>query len=401
MILDKLKVAIVHDWLTYPGGAEKCLECFCEIFPQADIFTLLSDKSNICDNITSHNINTSFLQKIPWASQAHRYFLPLIPLAIEQFNFNGYDLVISSSHAAAKGIITPTNCTHISYIYTPMRYAWFMTDTYFGNNSGFSPLFRPFINLILHYLRIWDKASIYRVDNLIAISEFVKNRIAKVYRRESEVIYPPVDVYKFKKAAKTKKATQSSITHKIKEDFFVTATNYEPNKNTELLIKAFCEIDEKLKIVGSFQRRGRKLQDKYKDCKNIEFCGYIADSELTKLFVRAKGFITAGLEDFGMALLEANSAGTGVIAYKAGGHLETVVDASNADKSRNSKSTGIFFSALTKSAIIESIKKYHKFYKKGYFDSANLQNHAQKFSKKRFKKDIKEYIQNTLSKTKT
>jgi glycosyltransferase involved in cell wall biosynthesis len=380
--LRNLKVAIVHDWLTHYGGAERCLEKFCEIFPQAEIYTLVHKQGSIGQKIESHQIITSFLQKLPFARKHYRWLLPLMPLAIEQFKFKDYDLVISSSHAVAKGVITPTGCTHISYIYTPMRYIWFLENEYFGDKGSFPKLLRWIPKVFNHYLRVWDKASAYRVDKYLSISEYVAQRVKSIYGFESEVVYPPVDVQRFEQKSRKPKQIEG------KNRFFLMVTNYEPNKNTEIAIKAFIKLNRKLKIVGAFGRRGKKLQKKYQKYNNIEFLGHVSDERLIELYQNTQALIAPGVEDFGMAVLEANASTTPVITYAKAGHLESVKPL--IDEGKNA--TGIFFYDLSISAIIEAIKKFDK----NDFDPNHLKLHVQKFSSQIFKQKITQCINEEL-----
>jgi glycosyltransferase involved in cell wall biosynthesis len=396
MDLSELKIAIVHDWLTHFGGAERCLEEFCEIFPQADIFTLVYKEGSVGQKIESHNIKTSFLQKIPLSQKFYRHLLPLMPIAIEQFKFNGYDLVISSSHAVTKGVITPTDCLHISYMYTPMRYIWFMRNQYFGSESNFPHILRPLTAPFLHYLRVWDKSSAKRVDKYIAISRFVSKRIKKIYRKDSQIIYPPVDTDKF-----LEEPLMTVPPQLPQEDYFLMISNYEPNKNTELVVQAFTLlVDEKLKIAGSFGRRGEYLKNKYYHYDNIEFLGRISDGELMDHYSRAKALIAPGNEDFGMSVLEANASKTPVIAYAKGGHLETVNPALLGPFSSkvSPDSTGIFFHKLDVSDIIVAIEKFNYINNKGGWNEKYLQTHAKRFDKKIFREKIQKTIRDLIKK---
>jgi glycosyltransferase involved in cell wall biosynthesis len=386
MNLQDLKVAIVHDWLTHYGGAERCLEELLDIFPQAEIFTLIYKTGSVGAKIEKRTIHTSFLQKFPFSKKLFRYLLPLMPLAIEQFRFNGYDLVISSSHAVAKGVITPSDCVHVSYMYTPMRYIWFMEDEYFGSKSDFPFFMKLVIKPILHYLRIWDKSSSLRVDKYIAISEYVASRIMKIYGFDSEVIYPPVDTERFINSGK----------RHDKKDYYLMITNYEPNKNTEIVLKAFRKLNQKLKVVGAYGRKGRKLKAKYRDCQNIELLGQVSPNQLEKLYSEAKALVAPGHEDFGMAVVEAMASGTPVIAYGKGGHLETVtIDPCSRNTDKNG-ANGVFFYEVEISAIIRAIREFECNYLDLKRNTSDCKDRLEKYNRSNFRSRFIQLIEKAV-----
>ncbi len=383
MHFQDLKVAIVHDWLTHYGGAERCLEEFLDIFPQAEIFTLIHKSGSVGEKIEKAKIHTSFLQKFPFSKKSFRYLLPLMPIAIEQFRFNDYDLVISSSHAVAKGIITPSDCLHICYMYTPMRYIWFMEDEYFGSKSNFPFFMKLMIKPILHYLRVWDKSSALRVDKYIAISRYVASRIKKIYGFDSNIIYPPIDTQRFMNSGKKYD----------NKDYYLMVTNYEPNKNTEIALKAFKKLNQNLKVVGAFGRKGRRLKAKYSDSRNIELLGHVSPHQLEKLYSEAKALVAPGFEDFGMAVVEAIASGTPVIAYGKGGHLETVGDISVKDSITQCQG-GLLFRDLTVDSIIKTVNVYKSLEKKGFwkYDAGTTLNKYKFDFKKRFKDIVRKMV---------
>ncbi len=232
-----MKIALVHDWLTGMRGGEKVLEVFCELFPHAHLYTLLHNKGSVSYTIESMDIRTSFVQSLPLIKNKYRYYLPIFPKAIERFNFTGYDLVLSSSHCVAKGVITGSDTLHVCYCFTPMRYIWDLYDQYFDKKRS-NIVTRWAVSLVLDYLRKWDVASSKRVDKFIAISKYIADRIKRNYGRESDIIFPPVDSAYFK-------PTPSN------GDFYLMVSPLAPNKRVDIAIKAFNKINLSLKIIGS------------------------------------------------------------------------------------------------------------------------------------------------------
>ncbi len=300
------KVALIHDWLTGMRGGEKVLEVFCEIFPEADLFTLLHIPGSVSKTIESRAIKTSFIQKLPFARRRYRNMLPLFPLAIEGFDLNGYDLVLSSSHCVAKGVIPPPGALHISYIHTPMRYVWDMRHDYFGGRGGLSG---RLIALFSHYLRMWDVTSSARVDRFIANSAHVARRVEKYYRRPAHVIHPPVECSRFGLSRE-------------RGDFYLIVSAFAPYKRIDVAIEAFNTLGLKLKVIGTGQD-GKRLRSMAKG--NVEFLGWKSDEELAGYYARCKALVFPGEEDFGIVPLEAMACGRPVIAYGKGGALETIV----------------------------------------------------------------------------
>lgn len=382
MKINGLKVALVHDWLTYMRGAERCLESFCEIFPDADIFTLVHKKGSVSKTIESHNINTSFLQKFPYSDKIYRYLYTLMPTAIEQFDFREYDLVLSGSSCVAKGVIVPHNVLHISYIYSPMRYSWEMYPEYFGEKSQLPWWQRMVIPPQINYIRMWDVASSNRVDYFVADSKHVADRIEKIYRRKSDVIYPPVDTDIYKLNAK-------------KEDFYLVVTGFEPNKRTDLAVGAFNKLKLPLKVVGSTGRFMKSLQKTAG--KNIEFLGWQSDNEVRDLYGKARAVIFPGVDDFGIVPLEAMASGTPVIAYAAGGALETVIP-SNPPVGRKyrKKPTGTFFYQPTVHSLLDAVKKFRHYDRTKGWDRMKMRKYALGFNKRVFEKNIKGFVEEKM-----
>ncbi|MGI6444000.1 MAG: glycosyltransferase [Candidatus Dojkabacteria bacterium] len=313
---NNLRVAIVTDSLFRMEGGSRVLECFAQMFPDADIYTLFSTperhrKKYLSEDILSHKIYTSKLGKWLFVNKYYQWILPLWPFYIERFDFSEYDLVISSSWSVAHGVITPLGCKHIAYINTPVRYAWDLFHTYFSKKK-----FNWIYNFFIHYLRIWDSASSSRADLMIANSNFVSKRMKKYWNRAADiVIRPPVKRYTGKIFSKRK-------------NYFVAGAPFEENKGGEFLLECAKWIGFKLKIIGSGSKK-KELERKYRDCKNIEFLGWVDEEEKYKILSKTSGFIMPGIEDFGIFPVEALSCGTPVLGYGLGGILDTVQDGIN------------------------------------------------------------------------
>jgi glycosyltransferase involved in cell wall biosynthesis len=372
-----MKVAIIHDWLTGMRGGEKCLEVFCELFPDADLYTLIHINNSVSKIIEDRNIKTSFIQKMPGVKKNYRSFLPLFPLAIEGFDLKGYDLILSSSHCVAKGIIPPPDAIHISYVHTPMRYVWDSYHDYFGDGrvNWFS---EKLISIFAHYLRMWDTASSSRVDYFISNSNHVAKRIEKYYRRKSEVVYPPVDCDNF------------AISEKV-EDFYLIVSAFAPYKRLDIAIEAFNSLGLRLKIIGEGQDE-KKLKGLAKS--NIEFLDWQNNNTLKEYYAKCKALIFPGEEDFGIVPVEAMASGRPVIAYGKGGALETVIPLSHQSPVTSHQSeenpTGVFFYEPTPEALIEAVNLFENSQEK--FDRNSIRNHAMRFDRKIFKEKIRNYI---------
>ncbi len=334
-----MKVALIHDYLTQYGGGERVLEALCKIFPDAPIYTLLYDERATGRVFRERKIFTSFLQKIPFSRRYHRWFPLLMPLAIEQFDLGEYDVVLSVSHSFAKGIITKPSTRHISYCLTPPRFLWDDSHRYIDEFRLPWPI-RKLLPFALSYLRIWDKEASYRVDEYIAISEFIKKRIKKYYEKDAEVIYPSIDMSKYYIS------DEESI-----GDYFLMVGRLVPYKRFDLAIKAFGAMDLPLKIVGSGPEfhKLKALSEKIK-AKKIEFLGLVSDYRLPDLYSRAQAVIFPQEEDFGIVPLESMASGRPVIAYRAGGALETVREGVS----------GIFFDSQTEIDISLAIGRYYQ-----------------------------------------
>ncbi len=364
-----MKVALVHDWLTGMRGGERVLEGICGLFPYAHLYTLICKKNSLSPSLKSMHIRTSNLQFFPLADKYYRYLLPVMPAAIEQFELKDYDLILSSSHCVAKGVKTGKNACHICYCFTPMRYIWDQSSQYF-NKENANPITRFTFSMFKGYLQNWDVRSSGKVDYFIASSQNVSRRIKKIYNRESEVIYPPVNTNYFEIAGEV-------------EDYYLIVSAFAPYKRIDLAIKAFNQLGYPLKIIGGGQceKQLRKIAG-----TNIEFLGYLDDEEIKHYYSRCKAFIFPGEEDFGITPLEAQASGRPVIAFGKGGALETVVPYTN----ENNTPTGLFFEEQTVESLIGAVQKFEKITDK--FDSQKIREHTLKFDREVFEKKIKEFI---------
>jgi glycosyltransferase involved in cell wall biosynthesis len=365
-----LKIAIIHDWLVTYAGSERVLEQMLNVFPDADLFSLVDflppDQREFIQN---KHVTTSFVQKLPFAKKKYRQYLPFMPLAIEQFDLSAYDIVLSSSHAVAKGVITGPDQLHVSYIHSPMRYAWDLQYQYL-RESGLDKGIKSWpVRWMLHKIRQWDVCTNNGIDHIIANSRFIARRIMKVYRRESTLIYPPVDV-------------ESFTFYEEKEDFYLTASRMVPYKKIDLIVEAFAQMpDKKLVVIGDGPDF-KKIQAK--SGKNIELLGYQPSEVLKEYMQRARAFVFAAEEDFGIIPVEAQACGTPVIAYGKGGALETIKGLDD------SHPTGVFFKEQSVGAIIQAIRLFEK--EHDHIDPNNCRENALRFSIARFRRELSEFI---------
>lgn len=358
-----MKIALIHDWLTGMRGGERVLEVLCELYPEADIFTLIHIKGSVSETIESHKIITSKLQKKPFVEKKYRYYLPSMPKAIENFDLKDYDLIISSSHCVAKGVKPRNGALHICYCYTPMRYIWDMYDEYFGKGRA-NFITRMAMNMSRPKLKKWDVESSKRVDYFIAISNHIAQRIKTAYNRDSVVIYPPVNTDKF------------SISNEQVEDFYLIVSAFAPYKRIDLAIKAFNKLGYQLKIIGEGQEN-KKL--KKIAGSNIEFLGWQPDEIIRRYYSKCKALIFPGEEDFGIVPVEAMACGRPVIAYKKGGALETVIDGE----------TGLFFYPQEEEELINAIKQSESI----NWDSAKTRAQSFKFDNGVFKDKMRSFVE--------
>ncbi len=397
-----MRVALIHDHLAQDGGAEKVLKIFADMFPQAPIYTLLYEKKNTDKYYKGHRIETSVIQKLPGGVKYYQWYMPFMPMAVEFFDLSKYDLVISDASAFSKGVITSPDTLHICYCYTPTRYLWDYTHQYI-NELNYNKYFKKLISLVLNYIRIWDKSAADRVDKFIAISQAVKKRIKKYYRRDSVVIYPPVEIDKFyisKEQASDAAADKSAFAKAMADKYFLIGGRLAPYKRVDIVIRAFKKLAltpgpspapdvaeeggllngvvPKLKVFGDGIDMER-LQKIAGDSKNIEFLGRIDDDNKAGLYSRCQAFINPQEEDFGITMVESMASGRPVIAYNKGGALEIVEEGK----------TGLFFSQQTPEAIIEIIKKFNG----RQFNPEEIRQAAEKFSLNRFKAEMKKFIE--------
>ncbi len=362
-----MKIALIHDWLTGMRGGEKVLEVMCELWPEADLYTLLYVPGKLTPAIESRKIITSGIQKLPKAVEWYRYYLPLMPTAIEQFDLREYDLVLSTSHCVAKGVITQPATCHISYIHTPMRYVWELFEEYFGAQRT-GRFKRLIISFFANYLRLWDVASANRVDDFIANSGHVAKRIAKHYRRESTVIHPPVDTARFSMGQP--------------EDFYLVVSALAPYKRIDLAVQACARMRRKIKVVGTGQDEEllRRIGGEY-----IDFLGWQDDATIVELYQKCRAFLFPGEEDFGITPLEAQASGRPVIAFGKGGALETVRGLHEEDP------TGVFFHEQTVDGLSQAIATFEQ--NESRFDPEKTRAHALTFDREVFRRRIKEHVE--------
>lgn len=356
-----MRLALVHDYLTQYGGAERVLQRISDIFPDAPIFTLLYDEKATGGAFKGRKIITSSLQKISIARNNHRLFPLFMPFFIEQFDLSQYDVILSDSSGYAKGVLSGVDAVHIDYCHTPLRYAWDDSHKYI-REFPYSAFIKKFIPFLITYLRIWDRQASGRVDIFLANSSFVSRRIEKYYHRKSSVIFPPVDTGFFD-------------IKNDKREYYLGAGRMVPYKKFDLLVDAFNKNGLPLKLVGDGPQRS-ELQKKAK--KNIEFMGLVNDADMPRIYSGAKAFLLPQKEDFGIVAVESLSCGTPVIAYKGGGVLEIVSDHEN----------GLFFEEQTADCLNEALSKFNAL----SFDAQEIRKSAAKFDKKIFQEKIKKIV---------
>lgn len=360
------KIAFVHDFLLYHGGAETTLSVMSELFPNAPIFTLLQKEEFVRENFSKQKVESSFLQKAPkFFLKRYQFLSPLMPTAIETFNLRDFDVVISSSSAFAKGVVVKPKTKHFCYMHAPMRYVWDWNHEYLEEQQlkGRTKLFTRFF---LSYLRMWDRASAERVDKFIANSKYTAKRIDKYYRKKSEVIYPPVDVDKFKP-------------QKNNDGYFLIVGRLSPYKRTKLIADVFVKLKLPLVIVGD----GKEMEDLKEIAKendNIKVLGWVSDEKLPKLFENSRAFVCASEDDFNITVVEAMASGKPAIVLRKGGTAETVVEGK----------TGEFFDVPQLEIIADGIRRFIENEEK--YNYLEIRKHAEKFSKKVFMEKIEEFV---------
>ena len=375
-----MKIAIVHDWLVTYAGAESVLTQVLDCFPEADLFAIIDflpkNKRHLIHN---KKVKTSFIQKIPFAKKKYRALLPFMPLAVEQFDLSTYDIIISSSHAVAKGVITGPNQLHISYVHTPIRYAWDLQHQYLKEAKLVKGPKAFLAKWLLHKMRNWDIRTSNGVDYFFSNSNYIGRRIEKVYRRKSQTLYPGIDLNNY-------------ICTDKKENFYFTASRMVPYKKIDLIVSAFAKMpDKKLIVIGEGPdwKKIKKLAT-----HNITLLGYQTTQVLRDYIQRAKAFVFSAEEDFGILPVEAQACGTPVIAYGKGGCLETVIplnDFKGYNLNKNiKKPTGVFFKEQNINSLTEAINYFEKNYNK--FSSKNCRVNAERFSKDIFQKKFKDFL---------
>ncbi len=358
-----MRTALVHDWLTNLAGSERVLLTLHELFPDAPIYTSVFVPEEF-PTLRHADVRTSFLQRVPGARKRHQAFPWLRTVAFESFDLSGYDVVISSCHAEAKGVITRPETLHICYCYTPIRYYWSGYHHYLANPrfGALNPLVRAALPYMANYLRVWDRCAADRVDHFVAISEHVARRIRKYYRREAEVIYPPVDTSWLKPSDRV-------------EDYFLLVGRLIPYKRADLAVEAFNRLGLPLKVVGT----GTELENLRRMARpNVEFLGRVSDAELAELYSRCLALVFPQEEDFGIVPLEAMASGRPVIAFRAGGALETVREGE----------TGLFFDRQDAESLAETVRGFDP----GDFDPRRIRRHALRFDSAVFKERFLAYV---------
>ena len=372
-----MKIAIVADWLTTYAGSERVLEQMIACFPQVDVFAVVDFVPKAERGfLQGKRPHTTFIQKLPGARKYARQYLPLMPLAIEQLDLSAYDLILSSSHAVAKGVIVGPDQLHISYVHSPIRYAWDLQHQYLKESGLESGIKSWLVRVLLHRIRLWDQRTQYGVDEFIANSGFIARRIHRVYGRSSTVIYPPVDVAAF-------------TLNTAKEDFYLAASRLVPYKRMDLIVEAFSQMpDKKLVLIGD----GPDMDKiRAKAGVNVTIMGHQPFSVLKDHMQRARGFVFAAEEDFGIAPVEAQACGTPVIAYGKGGALETVRGLGVVD----ANPTGIFFAEQTAAAITAAVAEFEQ--NTPAFDPAAIRQHAEGFSIAHFRDAYRSFVLNKMA----
>lgn len=371
MNLTSKKIAIVHDWLMSIGGGEKVLLHLLDCFPNSDLFCVVESLSEKDRKQFPEKIQTTFISKAPFVKKMYWYYAGLMPIAIEQIDLSEYDIVLSSSHSFAKGVISHPEQLHISYMHSPIRYAWDLQFYYFKSFKYEKGIKRILASLVFYYIRNWDARSTNGVDFIIANSNFIQKRIEKCYRRNSDLIYPGID-------------TEMFSFEPSKEPYYLAGSFMNPFKKIDLIVQAFCKMpNKKLKVFGS----GPQLKHlKSIATPNIQFLGRVSDDHLVKLMQKASAFVFSAIEDFGMIMAEAQSCGTPVIALRKGGAKEIIIDINN----NPNTPTGVFFNKADNQSIINAVNDFHQ--NKEQYSPMDCHNNAQRFSSTVFKKKIKNYV---------
>ncbi len=356
------RVAYVHDWLITRAGSEKVLDEMLRAIPADKVYTLFYKEENFtASQVSKFPVEASFLNRLPGVHRYYRNLLPLMPLAVESFDLSGYDLIISSSHAVAKGVVPHPEQVHVSYVHTPMRYAWDMAYEYLRGVGGVK---RFIAQVFLSYMRVWDYATSSRVDLFLANSRFVAKRIKRYYGRDAEVVYPPVDVHRFRLSGEV-------------EDYFITISRMVPYKKVDLIVRAFSDLGIPLLVIGDGPDMGRV---KSLAGRNVELLGKVEDDVLVDLLSKARGFVFAAYEDFGIAPVEAMASGVPVIAYGRGGVVESVEEGVS----------GLFFYEQSVESIKEAVLRFISL--EDSFVREEIRHRAMRFSPERFRREFKNAV---------
>ncbi|MHC4551328.1 MAG: glycosyltransferase [Planctomycetota bacterium] len=373
-----MKVAIIQDWLEGLGGAEKCVEVFCELWPQADIYALAYEPSAFTDSIISnHQVSSSFIQRLPFSPKRFRNYLPLFPLAIEQFDLRAYDLVISSSAAFSHGVLTHHEQLHICYKHTPMRYAWSGYQEYLQDPKAKGKLKNLMLRRVIHRLRMWDYQAAQRPDILVANSRETQKRIQRYYQRDSQIIHPPVDPVDEKIDSKD-----------AAEPFYLVLSRLVPYKKADRVAEAFLKMPQRKLIVAGDGPQLRLLQKMAEQAPNITVLGAVSEARKNELLKNAQALVFASYEDFGIVPLEAQSYSTPVIAFGKGGSCETVIDGK----------TGVLFSDQSVESIVNAVERFEQM--QGGFKESDFQANVNRFTKAAFQQRIQELVDREMTRLK-
>jgi glycosyltransferase involved in cell wall biosynthesis len=347
-----MRIAVVHEWLATYAGSERVLAELLSLYPRADLFAVVDFLPQAQRAfLANRKVNVSFVQHLPLARTKFRWYLPLMPLAMEQIDLSAYDLVISNSHAVSKGVLTTSHQLHISYVHTPLRYAWDLQEQYLSRTAGTGRVKSALARILMHYLRIWDLRTSTGVDCFVANSQLVARRIMRTYRRPATVLYPPVSIDEF------------ALTEK-KDNYYIVVARLVPYKRVDLLLEAFARLPRcNLVVIGT----GPELTKlRRKAPTNVDLKGSLPDAELKDYLARAKAFVYAGEEDFGISMVEAQACGTPVLAFARGGAAEIVID----------RQTGLLFDEQTPDAIVKTISEFERDWR---FDPARIRLNARRF----------------------
>jgi glycosyltransferase involved in cell wall biosynthesis len=365
----RLRIAIVHEWLSTYAGSERVLAEMLSLYPAADLYAVVDFlPANQRAFLGGRKVHVSFIQHLPLARKRFRWYLPLMPFAIEQINLSAYDLIISNSHAVSKGVLTRGHQLHISYVYTPIRYAWDLQEEYLNESGVIGTIKSAIGRLLMHYLRIWDLRTSTGVDCFVAASQFIARRIMRTYRRPAVVLYPPVNVDNFEPRER-------------KDEFYITVARLVPYKRVDLLLSAFARMPQrKLVVIGTGPELSRL---RGAAPANVKLAGSLPDADLRDYVARARAFVYAAEEDFGISMVEAQACATPVIAFRRGGAAEIVVD----------RHTGVLFDQQTPDAIVSAICEFERELR---FDPAAIRRNAVRFAVKRFREQFRTLVNDAI-----